>query len=171
MNVAIPMPKNPQPNWYDWSIEHWGTKWDVMDSEITELSDGAVDVLLITAWECPFTALKEISTMFPELTFEGRYAEEFIPANCGKFHLKNGALKNTDMSGDVEFACGIWGYDPDEWQQDFEIRIKRSSHALIRRGLLFCIEKCESSIDRLFLDARLCAGASGRNGRLGKILE
>lgn len=45
--------------------------------------------------------------MFPELTFEGEHAEEFIPANCGKFHLKNDILKNTKMDGDVDFACSI----------------------------------------------------------------
>lgn len=48
--------------------------------------------------------------MFPELTFEGEYAEEFIPANCGKFHLKNGILKNTKMNGDVDFASARRGF-------------------------------------------------------------
>ena len=119
LNKIIPMPENPQPNWYNWSIEHWGTKWDAMDSKIIMLSDEKVSISFTTAWECPFVALKEISKMFPELTFEGEYAEVFIPANCGKFHLKNGILKNTKMNGDVDFACSIWGYDPEDWKQDY----------------------------------------------------
>ena len=56
--------------------------------------------------------------MFPELIFEGSYAEEFIATNCGKFHLENGTLKVTDMEGDVDFACSVWGYDSEEWRQD-----------------------------------------------------
>lgn len=55
------MPENSQPNWYDWSMEHWGTKWDAMDSEIIMLSDEKASISFVTAWDCPFTALKEIS--------------------------------------------------------------------------------------------------------------
>lgn len=116
LNKIIPMPEDPQPNWYNWSIEHWGTKWDAIDSEIIILSDEKVSISFMTAWECPFTALKEMSKMFPEITFEGGYAEEFIPANCGKLHLKNGILEKEDMEGDVEFACSLWGEDPAEWR-------------------------------------------------------
>lgn len=116
-NQFIPMPENPIPNWYDWSIEHWGTKWDARDSAVIELDDGDLELIFISPWSCPLIGLKEVSKLFPNLVFEGGYACEFIPSDCGKIYIKNGILKEKDMEGDVDFACSIWGEDPAEWQE------------------------------------------------------
>lgn len=45
-NQFIPMPENPIPNWYNWSMEHWGTKWDARDSAVIELDDGDLELYL-----------------------------------------------------------------------------------------------------------------------------
>ena len=37
------------------------------------------------------------------------------------------------MSGDVDFTCGIWGYDPEDWREDYQNRIysdKKNSRIL-----------------------------------------
>ena len=52
----VPMPKELEgttspsdgPNWYDWSVENWGTKWNSYDGNVTD--DG---ISFNTAWAPP----------------------------------------------------------------------------------------------------------------------
>ena len=39
-------------NWYSWSIENWGTKWNAIDTEV-EQRDGTLIYRFNTAWDCP----------------------------------------------------------------------------------------------------------------------
>ena len=82
-----------------------------------ELDDGDLELIFVSPWSCPLIGLEEVSKLFPNLDFEGGYACEFIPSDCGKIYIKNGILKEEDMEGNVDFACSIWGEDPTEWQE------------------------------------------------------
>lgn len=53
--------------WYDWSIEHWGTKWNACDTNVEEYDDIAI-VTFNTAWGAPD------ARMFDELFEKGGYA-------------------------------------------------------------------------------------------------
>ncbi len=39
-------------NWYDWSINNWGTKWNAIDTEV-EQRDGTLIYRFDTAWDAP----------------------------------------------------------------------------------------------------------------------
>ena len=39
-------------NWYDWSIDNWGTKWNAIRTCV-ELNDGSLYYTFDTAWDCP----------------------------------------------------------------------------------------------------------------------
>ena len=39
-------------NWYDWSINNWGTKWNACDTEV-EQRDGTLIYRFDTAWDAP----------------------------------------------------------------------------------------------------------------------
>ena len=39
-------------NWYSWSIENWGTKWNAIDTEV-EQRDGTLIYRFDTAWDAP----------------------------------------------------------------------------------------------------------------------
>ena len=39
-------------NWYDWSINNWGTKWNSCDTEV-ELNENVLNYTFQTAWDCP----------------------------------------------------------------------------------------------------------------------
>lgn len=57
-------------NWYDWRLEHWGTKWDACD--VAYGVDDAPDTLYVefdTAWAFPTPIVVELSKLFPTLTF------------------------------------------------------------------------------------------------------
>jgi hypothetical protein len=59
----IPKPEN-EPDWYEWHIKHWGTKWDISEGNIDLEDDGlAANCWFNTAWGPPiaaYEALKEL---------------------------------------------------------------------------------------------------------------
>jgi Ferredoxin-like domain in Api92-like protein len=59
------------PTWYEWSIEHWGTKWNARYSEVTENGNGSLHVQFDTAWTFPFPLFEKLVVDFPTLVFEG----------------------------------------------------------------------------------------------------
>jgi Ferredoxin-like domain in Api92-like protein len=63
------------PTWYEWCIEHWGTKWNACSAEITDNGDGRLHVRFDTAWSFPLPIFEKLVAEFPTLTFEGS-AEE-----------------------------------------------------------------------------------------------
>ena len=66
-NKVVPMPKNiftgnlgdeerkkyGSLNWYDWSLENWGTKWNSVDAVVERISDTEIDYFFLTAWSPP----------------------------------------------------------------------------------------------------------------------
>ena len=100
-NNIVPMPKNiyrgllgreeeekyGDNNWYRWSIDNWGTKWNSVDTRV-ELKDGSLYYTFDTAWDCPReivnalmrmrkTILKDIKISW-ECIHEDGYEEETI---------------------------------------------------------------------------------------------
>jgi hypothetical protein len=63
------------PNWYEWSCQHWRTKWNSCDAEVTDNGDGSLHVQFDTAWSFPFPIFEKLVAAFPTLDFEGS-AEE-----------------------------------------------------------------------------------------------
>ena len=66
-------------NWYDWSREHWGTKWDAYDIRIEKQLTGKkpyVKVGFQTAWNSVPKVITKISEMFPELNIKYAFLDE-----------------------------------------------------------------------------------------------
>ena len=59
-------------NWYDWSVDNWGTKWNAYYCE--RIDDSTIK--FFTAWSVPEPIYKNISEMFPSLKFEFKYSYE-----------------------------------------------------------------------------------------------
>lgn len=59
-------------SWYQWSIDHWGTKWDAYSPMTTdaEPEDGAIGFGFDTAWSFPTPIFEELARRFPTLTFD-----------------------------------------------------------------------------------------------------
>jgi len=87
-NNIVPMPKeiNPrgflsykdreQPNWYDWSRENWGTKWNSSDAEVTEEEENYVGFIFNTAWSAPTPIAVKLKRMFKDISFRWFYRDE-----------------------------------------------------------------------------------------------
>ena len=100
-NNIVPMPKNiyrgslgtveeekyGKNNWYHWSIDNWGTKWNAVDTTVEE-NGSTLSYNFMTAWDCPReivnalmrmrkTILKDIKISW-ECIHEDGYEEETI---------------------------------------------------------------------------------------------
>jgi len=75
--------------WYDWQIEHWGTKWNAYSCK--KLSDNIFQ--FDTAWSGVPGIIQEISKQFPEAEFKYKYADEDSGCNTGEFTIRNGLIE------------------------------------------------------------------------------
>jgi hypothetical protein len=102
-------------DWYNWQIENWGTKWNAYEQVQVENV-----IEFQTAWSTPFSLLVNLSLMFPEVTFEVRYADEDFGYNVGEFTLLGGdeILTNIPNGGSdeaYELAMDIQYGTPEEY--------------------------------------------------------
>ena len=95
-------------NWYDWNNWNWGTKWDCSES-IYSQEDKMLEFQ--TAWACPQEILLKMSEMFPDLQFNGSYADEDFGSNAG-YITNGGAYSLDDLSEEAcETAATLWGHE------------------------------------------------------------
>lgn len=62
------------PDWYEWRIDHWGTKWDVEDKDAKRVSDNTLTACFMSAWAPPVEAYNHLQDM--GFTIEATYVEE-----------------------------------------------------------------------------------------------
>ena len=109
-------------DWYDWSINNWGTKWNAYYTSVTMLSDTTAEIDFDTAWSgVPDIVLKLIE-MFPSLKFEYLFADEDMGYNCGEGYSKNGEfyfemLEPCSVEAMRTYAI-CKGYEIDDFYQD-----------------------------------------------------
>ena len=56
------------PNWYDWNVENWGTKWNA-HCEFVDFNGGGAVYNLETAWADPRPVIHKMIEMYPNLSF------------------------------------------------------------------------------------------------------
>ena len=90
LNAIVPIPEEEKENWYNWSIENWGTKWDAgeIDDEFERLSDEEAKICFSTAWSPPAPAIKELSAQFPQAIITLFYYESGMDF-CGEVVYSN----------------------------------------------------------------------------------
>ena len=99
--------------WYSWSIEKWGTKWDMYNAECED------NVLtFLTAWNAPkqfYQALADTLDYGTVLYVE--YADEDIGYNAGVFVLSKESVVHTKYDADSkdawELAIKLKGLEDD----------------------------------------------------------
>ena len=67
------------PNWYDWCVSNWGTKWDTSDGDWTYEDAGDGNAILTgsfqTAWGPPVGVYTHCQEAHPDLHIEAMYYE------------------------------------------------------------------------------------------------
>ena len=95
-------------DWYDWSIENWGTKWNACDVHV---DDENQVIEFETAWSMPDGVLKEVCKYTP---LRVEYADENMGSNCGMedYYLDEDGNPTVAivMNESIELAAECWGY-------------------------------------------------------------
>ncbi len=76
-------------NWYDWSIDKWGTKWNANNTHVSH-EDGYIE--FDTAWSPAIPIIDELSRQYPNTEFEVEYIDESGDWG-GRFYVQNAEHK------------------------------------------------------------------------------
>jgi hypothetical protein len=107
-------------NWYDWSVSHWGTKWDAYGFDDFPQNNGNSDTLrFLTAWDPPHPVLQKLSELAPDLQITHEWADEDIGRNCGRREYFRGELTDeylpeSEKEG-IEFASAVMDRAPEDY--------------------------------------------------------
>ena len=61
--------------WYDWRVNHWGTKWDAYDVEVDDCDVDHLIITFNTAWSPPEPICHAIRDEYPDLAVSWFYDE------------------------------------------------------------------------------------------------
>lgn len=57
-------------SWYEWSIEHWGTKWNAYEFRRVDETEARSEVMFDTAWSPPLPIFEKMAERWPSLRFQ-----------------------------------------------------------------------------------------------------
>ena len=88
------------PEWYNWRLQHCGTKWELRGVEDEKMTDGGAKLTLAesgkaytcefdTAWHPPLVALESLSKQIPNLKIHLSYHDDMMNF-VGKANFENG---------------------------------------------------------------------------------
>jgi hypothetical protein len=89
-------------DWYAWSCEHWGTKWNAYEQskgEMIPTNSGIVKITLEfqTAWSPPYPVIVELAKRYPNIRMELKWADEDWGSNVGKCDFASGVCTDEYM--------------------------------------------------------------------------
>ena len=104
-------------NWYDWSIDHWGTKWNAYD----QCRDGNI-IYFSTAWSIPHGIYEKLAEICDEhgVSFSGSWCSEDWSADSGTFDAIDGAFYpccDDIREEHIERCKELWNYDPTDEEE------------------------------------------------------
>ena len=129
-NNIVPMPKNifrgnlgkeeeekyGDNNWYRWSIDNWGTKWNACDVYIHEKQEDYFHVGFSTAWSPPIPVIDALMEQHPNLNVEIEYSESGM-GFAGTFGRQDGHY--FDNEGEIINLSSCCRQEmTDEWYEE-----------------------------------------------------
>lgn len=110
------------PDWYEWSIRNWGTKWNSCN---TFLSEDGKSVYFDTAWSPAVPAIEKMARMHPNVRITHEYAEEQTGFMSGRYVYENGLAVEENQFDPYskeayEMSFDLWGNEED---YDFDEKI------------------------------------------------
>jgi hypothetical protein len=121
-------------NWYDWSNDNWGTKWNASDSYGSRpyTEGNPVEISFNTAWSPVTDLIDTLSTQFPELTFEYSYSEEGMMF-AANITIKNGEWLNEEYLDEDDMMIERYLEDPRD-AMDYPIYFSGYADVFEERG-------------------------------------
>lgn len=102
-------------NWYDWSIENWGTKRNAVANEVGIDQRKLDEIRFYSENTAPHPIIAKLSEMYPDIKMEHCWADENLGYNCGQRTYKAGEFDTDYQPGfsreSQEFAADVMGFD------------------------------------------------------------
>lgn len=117
-------------DWYDWSIKHWGTKWNAYRTQIPD--PDIAEVYFDTAWSPVPQIMLALTEQYPEFIFDYEYAEEQPGYFAGHYLFEGGRLVthniyDTDSKENYEMCFKLWGCE-----DEFKFNEKTGTYEYIK---------------------------------------
>ena len=116
-------------NWYDWSVENWGTKWNSVDAEIH-----SNEIYFQTAWSPCDPVIAALAKKFPTMRFTYTFMETGM-AFCGKRVYENGEI--------IFYYDGDYAENYDCENEECEYSLADTLFPLKESGFVEAVEKVE----------------------------
>ena len=113
--VPEPSDLNVDYDWYNWHIEHWGTKWDAYEANIISNDLDTAELEFLTAWSPPDKWLDTTSHQFPTVEFTLYWVDEDFPSS-GLIKAYNGLNTNESYGYSVQAENFVEKYFPDIYE-------------------------------------------------------
>lgn len=102
-------------DWYDWSVENWGSKWDM---DILHIEASTIEFQ--TPWNFPEPAIAALVKKYPSIYFTGEWAEYY----SGEFYCSDSMLEvfvDADYSREAcERYFSLWG-----GEEDYQLKLNK----------------------------------------------
>lgn len=98
----IEFAKKGIPNWYDWNIENWKTKWNAYGCEIIYDEDWCLSIKFQTAWSIPTPIIEKIIKTFKGCKIqyiavdEGGYFANYLKVSEEGVRIEKDLNQNVD---------------------------------------------------------------------------
>jgi hypothetical protein len=106
------------PTWYEWSIEHWGTKWNAYQTPDERDTDDTI--YFQTAWSGVPELIQEVSKKFPGVELNYHWADEDTGSNVGQCKIKCGEIWSKTIDCQCreayELAFELWPEDQEYYK-------------------------------------------------------
>lgn len=87
-------------NWYDWSCENWGCKWNAHRAELAVDESDYLLYVFDTPWSDTRELMRILSVKYPDLEFSYSFAEEFQGNYVGKVSYDDGKIFDSEYPKD-----------------------------------------------------------------------
>jgi hypothetical protein len=102
------------PDWYEWSIHHWGSKWNAYHVRIATTEP--LEFYFDTAWNFPLPVFAAIAARFPKLAFRCTcFDEGWNFAGDGFFNPPSGQCGFSVCDATPELYEHVYG---ESWQPE-----------------------------------------------------
>lgn len=92
------------PTWYDWRVQHWGTKWNCYECE----EEGDRRISFLTAWASPDPVFDELARRYPKVAFSCYSVDEGDPELIWSREYASGKLVAEHSFRDPDLNERIW---------------------------------------------------------------
>lgn len=122
-NLSAEDEKDFPINWFSWSRDNWGTKWNSYAGKTGTAPDGRMFVQFDTAWSPPYPVLAALANRY-RVAFEHRYFDEghnFWGVEIWGLddECPTRLTKRKNEGADKRALCiELKGYDPDTEDED-----------------------------------------------------